>query len=547
MPKASIVIRTLNEGRFIAATLESLARQTFTDFEVLIVDSGSTDDTLSIASKYPVRLLHIEPSRFTYGRASNLGCEEAKGDIVVLLSAHSLPADETWLEALIAPLADDSVAGVCGRELPRPECNPFDRRGLLRRYQGVEAHDLTLDGHGIYFGTANGAIRRAVWLTLPFDEDLSFAEDYDWGRRAIASGYRLRYAPRAAAYHSHNETLTQIRKRFYNQATAERRLGLAARRNGVSGLAFDTVAGSLYDLVYAIPHPRWMLLAMPRRVAINFGRYAGYRGIASEAGFLEATFGRAVTNAIRRGNRFLSDRSATLVRLTGKSPYPLHPKHLLPSGESRDWYLPHLEAGARVLDVGCGHGAHAITTARTGAAVLGFDRSAADLRLARARASDAGVDTASFQVGDAEQGWPYRDASFDVVLALDVLEHVRGRTNFLRECRRVMRRGGKLLVAVPNRGNRWRRTLLRLGLPAYSDPDHKVEYSKDELESELASAGFRVESIAPVVYDTPWYGVIDATGGISLALYRRLAARKRRRALEQPEESNGFRVVAVPT
>ena len=85
-----------------------------------------------------------------------------------------------------------------------------------------------------------------------------------------------------------------------------------------------------------------------------------------------------------------------------------------------------------------------------------------------------------------------------------------------------------------------------MGLPSFSDPDHKIEYTLTELEEELVSAGFRIESCSPVVYDTPWYGVIDFLGGLTLTVYGKLVPWKSRAAAEAPEESNGFRVVATP-
>jgi hypothetical protein len=102
------------------------------------------------------------------------------------------------------------------------------------------------------------------------------------------------------------------------------------------------------------------------------------------------------------------------------------------------------------------------------------------------------------------------------------------------------------LVSGPNRETSWRRRLRQAGLDAYSDPDHKVEYSRAEFLAELANGGFRVEGeLMPVVYDTPWAGCVDALGGISLRLYARLARWKREAALRYPEESTGFQAVAV--
>jgi SAM-dependent methyltransferase len=127
----------------------------------------------------------------------------------------------------------------------------------------------------------------------------------------------------------------------------------------------------------------------------------------------------------------------------------------------------------------------------------------------------------------------------------DVLEHIVRRDFALREVYRLLKPGGRMLLAVPKRDTHWKNLRARYGVFAYSDPDHKIEYTEAELRDELARNGFAVESIDPVVYDTPWAGFIDLVGGIWLDGYRWLAQWKRDAALRHPEESTGFRVVAV--
>jgi hypothetical protein len=108
-----------------------------------------------------------------------------------------------------------------------------------------------------------------------------------------------------------------------------------------------------------------------------------------------------------------------------------------------------------------------------------------------------------------------------------------------------LRDDGRLLVSGPNRATRWRRRLEAAGLFSYSDPDHKIEYTREEFLAELAAGGFEpVGEVEPVVLDTPWAGAIDAVGGLSLGLYDRLSRWKRDAALRRPQDSTGFRVVA---
>ena len=235
-----------------------------------------------------------------------------------------------------------------------------------------------------------------------------------------------------------------------------------------------------------------------------------------------------------------------LVRYTGKSPHFIHPKHLVET-PWHDWYAGHLAPGDVVLDVGCANGAHTVVAAARCRRIYGLDYDARQLGVARRTAAARGLGNVHIFAWDVTRPFPFRDGFFDAVLFLDVIEHLHPRVAVLREIRRVLRADGRLLVSGPNRDSSWRRRLRAAGLFAYSDPDHKIEYTEDEFLAELAAAGFvPAGPVTPAVYDTPWAGVIDALGGVSLGLYGRLARWKHDVARRRPRESTGFQVVARP-
>ena len=253
---------------------------------------------------------------------------------------------------------------------------------------------------------------------------------------------------------------------------------------------------------------------------------------------------RPLVAAVDLVNRRGKSVGVRLVRYTGKSRHFIHPKHLIAS-ESHDWYVPYLSGRDRVLDVGCGLGAHTLAAARACGQAVGCDYTVGSLRIARAEAEAKHVPNARFFAWDVTGAFPFADGTWDRVLFLDVIEHVHPRVEVLREIGRVLRDDGRLLVSAPNRDTAWRRRLREAGLFAFSDPDHKIEYTRDEFLAELAAGGFVPDGpVMPVVYDTPWAGAIDALGGVSLGLYARLSEWKRQVALQRPEESTGFRVVA---
>ena len=251
----------------------------------------------------------------------------------------------------------------------------------------------------------------------------------------------------------------------------------------------------------------------------------------------------AVVDLLNRRGKSVGVR---LVKYTGKSRHFVHPKHLVES-PWHDWYVDYLSPAAVVLDVGCANGGHTVRAARRAKRIVGIDYDVAQLRIAAASCRRQGLDNVKLFAWDLTRAFPFPDASFDAALFLDVIEHLDPRVAVLREIRRVLKPDGRLLVSGPNRATSWRQRLRGAGLFAFSDPDHRVEYTPEEFLSELQAGGFEpMGPVMPVVYDTPWAGLIDAIGGVSLRLYARLHRWKREAALRHPEESTGFQVVARP-
>lgn len=247
--------------------------------------------------------------------------------------------------------------------------------------------------------------------------------------------------------------------------------------------------------------------------------------------------------ATLKKTKLASALACRLMQWTGKSRWPIHPKHLVDIAEP--WYLGFLNVSDRVLDVGCGNGQHTLRAAEKVSEIVGVDYDPKLLEVAQGTARERGIKNARFQQGSVEGRLSFPDASFDKVLCLDVLEHLHKRDEAMREMRRVLKPGGILLLAVPNTETTWKKRQRSVGLPFYSDPDHKIEYTQDEIREVCARHRFAIQGFSPVVYDVWYAGLIDLAGGISLSLYRKLLAWKHRYAKAHPEESIGFEIAAT--
>ena len=101
-----------------------------------------------------------------------------------------------------------------------------------------------------------------------------------------------------------------------------------------------------------------------------------------------------------------------------------------------------------------------------------------------------------------------------------------------------------MILGVPNSNTKWKIAQRRFGINSVTDPDHKVEYNKQQIEKMLTVNNFRIEKLLPTAYDTPWAGIIDIIGGIFLSVYEKLLKWKWEMARKYPDESVSYLVVA---
>ena len=281
---ATIVIPTLNGERYLDRLLSLLERQDFDGaVEVLVIDSGSTDSTLTIVRAHPeVRLHEIPNSEFGHGKTRNLAAQLARGRIVAYLTQDALPSTAGWLTALVAPLdpgGADAVA-VFGKQEPRPGCFPLQKYEIqavfarfgeeLALFQRTERVPTSSEMDLLaFYSDVNSAARRDFLLDVIPYRDLSYSEDMAFARDLIEAGYRKAYSPDASVEHSNDLSFREYGKRIFDETLAMRRVDESAPMYGFGGAVLRAGYGILKDSVRIIRDSDYGLWATLRWLVVN--------------------------------------------------------------------------------------------------------------------------------------------------------------------------------------------------------------------------------------------------------------------------------------
>jgi rhamnosyltransferase len=245
--EASIIIRTLNEARYLPQLFEAIDGQR-SEFrsELIIVDSGSTDGTLEIARSKGCRILKIAKEDFSFGRSLNIGCNEALGKYLIIISGHCVPCHGSWMQRLVAPLSEGEAEYTYGRQIGGKETHWSEHR-IFAKYFPEKS---SIPQQGIYCNNANSALLKSAWDRYKFDESLTGLEDMHLAQRLIANGGKVGYVAEASVFHFHHEKWPQVRRRFEREALALQRIRpdvLVRKRDFIRYFT----KGVLADLKYA--------------------------------------------------------------------------------------------------------------------------------------------------------------------------------------------------------------------------------------------------------------------------------------------------------
>ncbi len=260
-PLVSIVILTKNGGETLLRSIESIFSQRCDfNFEVIAVDSGTTEKTLDMLKNYPVKVVKIRLEDFSFGPTRDFAFSKTSGEYIVTLSQDVIPVSDRWLEYLVTPLTEDVADIVQGHTILPQGDNFFlwERKKLF--YFTQEGRDFVVKYGGISLSCTNLAMKRGVWEKIKFG-NAPMNEDKAFQKKAFLAGHRILVAKKATAFHGHQYSLKSLIKRCENEGFGWKYVGV---RYPFSKLVADLTQRWIYGV--------WIRALLKREIK-NFAEF----------------------------------------------------------------------------------------------------------------------------------------------------------------------------------------------------------------------------------------------------------------------------------
>ena len=274
----SIIMRSFNEGWALRHTLPALRAQNYRNWELIVIDSGSTDGSVDlIRQANPRHFIQIKSQDYNPSRVMNLGMQLARSEFGIFLNADATPQGDNWLRPLVEALQDTRTAAVFGRQIPRPDCQAV----FACDYERCFGPRRDSAGWDHFFSMVSSGLRKDIWSQRGFLEKMQYSEDDEYTRWCREQGYNVVYCPDSAVMHSHNYTPAQARKRAFGEGKALAAVwpGTRSQFNWPRTVLLGTCADALRDFRFCAANRR--LREFPHAVRIRWAqrraRLAGFR------------------------------------------------------------------------------------------------------------------------------------------------------------------------------------------------------------------------------------------------------------------------------
>jgi rhamnosyltransferase len=273
-PQVSLIIRSFNDILHIEKTMQNICSQTFQNFELINVDSGSTDGTCEVIKKFNKNIfIKIKPQDYIPGKVLNDAIAKSKGEIIVFNNSDCIPQNNNWLENLIKPLNTTNKIATFGCQTPRANAQPLVQKDYIRAFGNGNISSQWPN----FFSLATSAIKTEYIKKYPFSNTLQYSEDIDWAYRMRQKGFEIEYIKNAIVEHSHNYTLKELWKRFYNEGHAEKNI-YKNKSNILNQFVVPFSAELIRDIIFLIKKgnihyiPYGILYRLIQKYAVYKGR-----------------------------------------------------------------------------------------------------------------------------------------------------------------------------------------------------------------------------------------------------------------------------------
>ena len=277
--KTILCVPTYNAGNLWKDWIQAYQRQTAKADKVIIIDSSSKDNTVTLSQEAGFEVTVIPQQEFNHGGTRNLAASFADdASIIIFLTQDALLASPYSLEKIIAPFSDPRIAAVCGRQLPHQDANPLAIHARLFNYPDKsvikDQKDIPILGIKCAFmSNSFAAYRVSVFNQLGgFPNNTILAEDMHLTARMLLAGYKVMYSAEATVYHSHNYSPWQEFKRYFDTGVFQRQeMWIQQQFGKATGEGKRFV---LSELKYLINNsPLWI----PRACLTTLCKFIGYK------------------------------------------------------------------------------------------------------------------------------------------------------------------------------------------------------------------------------------------------------------------------------
>ncbi len=274
-----LVLLTRNSGELFDVWVNALNQLNDRPGLVAVIDSSSTDGTPDKAKAADFALTVIAQTDFNHGATRQWAVENnLEYEFVVFMTQDAILSGPDAFKNILTAFDDSSVAAVCGRQLPRHNAGAIEAHSRLYNYPDQSSvksfHDRETIGIKAAFLSNSLAAYRVSALKRVggFPADVIFGEDMYVAARMLKAGYKIAYAADACVYHSHDYSLLQEFKRYFDMGVFHAREPWIRKEFG--GAEGEGLRFVVSELKYLLKHVFWLI---PEGILRTLFRYSGFR------------------------------------------------------------------------------------------------------------------------------------------------------------------------------------------------------------------------------------------------------------------------------